>query len=72
MKHGVTPERYAQLLAAGCAICQAQPGVLQFDHDHMTGVFRGLLCHGCNTGLGLFKDNAASLRAAADYLEERK
>lgn len=40
------------------------------DHDHVTGCFRGWLCVACNTGLGYFQDNPASLRAAADYLEK--
>lgn len=38
------------------------------DHEHLTGVFRGWLCHPCN--LAANKNHTpASLRALADYLE---
>jgi hypothetical protein len=43
---------------------------LVVDHCHKTGKIRKLLCYGCNTGLGLFKDNPAVLRRAAAYLKE--
>tara|TARA_R110002153_G_scaffold74070_1_gene192876 strand:+ start:1468 stop:1848 length:381 start_codon:yes stop_codon:yes gene_type:complete len=58
-----------------CAICK-QPETskkkknLSVDHNHDTGVVRGLLCNGCNTALGLFKDDAANLAKAIFYLEE--
>lgn len=50
------------MATAECPIC--------VDHDHTTGKVRGLLCHGCNHGIGSLKDDPAMLRAAADYLEE--
>ena len=43
---------------------------LHVDHCHTTGKIRGLLCHRCNTGLGLFKDSTYNLQSAIDYLRE--
>lgn len=73
--YGLTPERYGQLLKEQgnhCAICQTSHDAYLVDHDHVTGVVRGLLCHGCNSGLGRFGDSARSLRAAIRYLEKHQ
>lgn len=43
---------------------------LSMDHDHATSTFRGFLCHGCNAGLGGFRDDPALLRTAIRYLAE--
>jgi hypothetical protein len=55
-----------------CAICKEvpeSPECLKVDHDHETNVVRGLLCNGCNTGLGSFKDNPNSLKNAITYIQ---
>jgi len=53
-----------------CAICKepfkSSPHV---DHCHRTGKVRGLLCPGCNHGLGRFKDSITALLNAVSYLK---
>lgn len=50
-----------------CAICKENPAT-DLDHCHNTDKIRGVLCHQCNTGLGLFKDKPDILVTAAGYL----
>jgi hypothetical protein len=71
-KYGLTLEEYKAILARGCAICGSHPGgrFIHLDHDHANGNVRDALCSGCNAGLGMFADDPARLRAAADYLEK--
>ncbi|ADR32381.1 VR7ORF006c hypothetical protein [Escherichia phage vB_EcoM_VR7] len=42
------------------------------DHCHKGGHVRGILCRQCNTGLGMFKDNIASLKNAIKYLNKHE
>lgn len=54
-----------------CAICKCLPKSKRFavDHDHDTGVVRGLLCSRCNhDGLGAFHDSPLLLWRAVAYL----
>lgn len=51
-----------------CAICPKELTKPCVDHDHETGAVRGLLCHGCNTLLGLAGDDPERLDAAKAYL----
>ena len=75
--YGLTPEQFDILFIAQgrkCKVCgSADPrkkgDTWSVDHDHQTGKVRGILCHGCNTGIGFFKDNPDHLRKAAAYLE---
>lgn len=76
--YGITPEIYSDLfdLQNGvCAICGSDESEsmrehLCVDHDHSTGVVRGLLCHSCNIGLGKFKDDSELLKKAIIYLQK--
>lgn len=76
-RYAMTAEDFQTRLAAqggGCAICQRTYGNvrrkrLSVDHDHKTGVIRGLLCTRCNSVLGYMLDDPSLLRRAADYLE---
>ncbi|SRR6266487_1693252 len=52
-----------------CAICNVYFGDrLQVDHCHVTKKIRGLLCRGCNSGIGFFNDDPGRLTKAASYL----
>lgn len=59
--------------AGVCAICAKPPGgklPLNVDHDHKSGLVRGLLCWKCNHRLlGGSGDDPVLFRAAAEYLE---
>ena len=72
--YGLTKEDYENLFIKQenrCGICTTSFDikVACVDHSHKTGKIRGLLCHQCNTGLGLFKDDIEILKMAIKYLE---
>ena len=72
----INPDDYDKMItvqSGRCAICGTDdPGrgstFFPVDHDHETGVVRGLLCHGCNLGIAHFSDDPGKLEAAAAYL----
>jgi hypothetical protein len=72
--YGITLEQRDEMLleqGSVCAICKTEKSSARdwhTDHCHASGVVRGILCHHCNTALGLFKDNPATLAAAITYL----
>ena len=80
LRYGLSWDDYLSLHAAqggACAIC-SKPLTLvvndrmasaHVDHDHATGVVRGLLCHHCNSGIGHLCESTERLRRAAEYLE---
>ena len=74
-KYGLTEELYTKMLKEQnyqCRICGLSPSYnLYVDHDHKTGLVRGLLCLQCNAGLGNFRDNTQLLQRAIKYLMPR-
>ena len=77
-KYGITEGEYRRKLAAQggrCAICgTSEPvefndgrDVWAVDHNHATGVVRGILCQLCNTRLATL-ENSEFTAAASDYL----
>lgn len=78
--YGITDAEYEVLLANQnncCKLCELPivgTGKTRFaptiDHDHKTGIVRGILHRSCNSGLGYFDDSPTKLRQAAAYLDK--
>ena len=69
LKLKLTQEEVDNLLAPGkCEACGTTEARLCIDHDHDTEKPRGLLCHNCNTALGLLKDDAERITQLGNYL----
>lgn len=72
--YGISADDYDAILTAqdGCCFACGERSTtsrLTVDHDHATGVVRGLLCGSCNLALGKLQDSPEILRRLADYLE---
>lgn len=72
--YGLTIQQWNSILelqGGGCAGCGAlgKTRSLHTDHDHKTGVVRGILCAACNAALRKLKDSASTARNLAEYLE---
>lgn len=80
---GITIEQYKEMLRKQnnvCAICNHperiidrrlnRPRSLAVDHDHKTKKVRGLLCMGCNQGLGNIRESHQTALRMAKYIRE--
>lgn len=76
--YGMSLEDYNDMLQRQngvCAICDKPPKEsknLQVDHDHNTGIVRGLLCFRCNYGMSFFSENPDRMEKAVNYLRKSK
>ena len=52
---------------ARCECC-GDPAKLVFDHDHVSGKFRGWICQHCNHALGHVRDDPLRLTKLITYL----
>lgn len=70
--YGITLEQNDALFAKFGGLCWSclKQSARFIDHCHKTGKIRGALCHGCNVGIGNFKDSPALLKRAIRYLEK--
>lgn len=70
-------EKLMEKQESRCAIClhlfseTDKSRRMCIDHDHNSQKVRGLLCHSCNSGLGLLGDNIKQLLKAVEYLENK-
>jgi hypothetical protein len=72
-RYGIEPSEFSRLMAAqdnACAICRQPFGAAKMagpriDHDHESGIVRGLLCHNCNVGIACLKESRQVLLQAA-------
>ena len=53
-----------------CGICETDMYKPYIDHNHETGLVRMLLCHHCNTMIGMAKENKTILEKAIKYIEK--
>ncbi len=71
-KYGLTAEQHKELYLkqdGRCKICEklVEYEKLHTDHDHATGIIRGLLCSRCNQGMSYFDDDNF-MEKATDYV----
>lgn len=72
--YGLRPGEYRLIYDAQggrCAICPRAIGRtkrLAVDHDHKTGLVRGLLCSVCNRHLGHIRDDVETAQRIVQYL----
>lgn len=72
--YGLEPGEYEIVLefqGGKCFICERPPKEgknLHVDHDHKSGLTRGLLCWQDNAAVGKFKDDAVRLARALEYI----
>ena len=72
--YGITQEDYDRMYEeqkGKCLICLRER-TLVVDHNHTTGQVRGLLCSGCNTGIGQFEHDIALFDKAKEYVSSQK
>jgi hypothetical protein len=75
--YGLTVTQYNELLdrqdyrcaVNGCEVTHSDDRPLLVDHDHKTGIVRGLLCNKHNLGIGQLGDTEDGVAATLVYLQ---
>jgi len=76
-RYGITYEVYKQMYVEQekkCLICEKEYELggrngLYVDHCHQTNIVRGLLCPGCNTAIGILREDKKLFNNAMAYLK---
>lgn len=76
-EYGLSLEEFQALVDlqnSSCAICEDPLDLddrrrTHVDHDHETGIVRGILCVNCNVAIAGLRHNPIILKAAIAYLE---
>jgi hypothetical protein len=77
-KYQLTENDYLAILSTQngkCGLCEnTESGRkdspwLHVDHNHSTGVVRGLLCHNCNIAVGMIKKNSINLKSIENWIK---
>lgn len=59
-----------------CEICGTFYGdnkkMIAFDHNHVTGEFRGWICVPCNSSIGMAKENIDTIEKIVEYLKKNE
>lgn len=77
-RYGITQAQFKELVArqsGACAVCResfSDSKAAHVDHCHVSRKVRGVLCRGCNIGLGAFADSPERMEAAAEYLRRSR
>lgn len=69
---GIRKEQFDEMVAKQnnkCAICLIELTYKSLDHDHKTGIVRGVLCRLCNFMLGSARDSIDILLGGIQYLK---
>jgi hypothetical protein len=69
-KYNITLKEYKHMFEkqdGKCKICGCMDKLV-VDHNHDTGTVRGLLCNGCNSGIGFLQDSPTVIMKAYAYL----
>jgi hypothetical protein len=76
--YGLTQFDYDELLKKqknSCAICKKSDWDSKnrhIDHDHKTGLVRGILCFKCNVAVAIIEDSPDRLAGIENYLNKFK
>lgn len=71
--YGLSEKDYVALIKQqeGRCLCCGESRKLMVDHNHVTGVVRGLVCSQCNVAAGMLEDNPDKVLLLLRYLARK-